>query len=99
MKKYIPSADLIRTIAILGALSIHIVQPVYSRFDFLGGITWWVTDFWNAFSRMSIPLFIMLSGYLLLGRQESVKKGIWRTIHIVSIPLLFCFFFYTPFNL
>lgn len=98
IQKYIPAADLIRTVAILGAVGIHIIQPIYSRFDFVGGTTWWVTDLWNAFSRISIPLFIMLSGYLLLDKKETLEANRTRTIKRIIIPLLVWFTFYTFWN-
>lgn len=98
MKKYIPSADLVRTVAILGTVSIHVIQSIYSRIDFVGGMTWWVSDFWNAFSRISIPLFVMLSGYLMLGKDESNPDRVGRIIKRLAIPLLFWFGFYSIWN-
>lgn len=98
LRTYIPAADLIRTIAILGAVGIHIIVPIYSRFDFVGGTTWWITDVWNAFSRISIPLFIMLSGYLLLDKQESYLSARNRILGRIIAPLLIWFTIYTIWN-
>ena len=33
----------------------------------------------NVVSRMSVPCFLMISGALLLGREEPVKKHLHRT--------------------
>lgn len=91
---YIPQADVIRILAILGVVAIHLVHPIYSRPDFLGGTTWWLTNLINTFSRTSIPLFIMLSGYLVLPKKESVQKNLDRLFHRLLIPLFFWFGFY-----
>ncbi len=91
---YIVQADVIRLIAILGVVFIHLVYGIYSRPDFLGGATWWLTNILNAFSRVSIPLFIMLSGYLMIPKSESVKSTLYRTVKRILIPLFFWAGFY-----
>ena len=35
-------------------------------------------------SRMSVPCFLMISGALLLGREEPVKKHLHRTLHFLT---------------
>jgi surface polysaccharide O-acyltransferase-like enzyme len=102
MKKvssYLFSADVVRVVAILGAVSIHVLQPVYNRLDFVGGVSWWVADIWNAFSRTSIPLFIMLSGYLLLNKNESKSETYHRTFHRIFIPFLCWFCIYVGWDI
>ncbi len=87
-------ADAIRFVAILGAIGIHLLYPVYSRPDFLGGTTWWIANALSAFARSSIPMFIMLSGYLLLPKKESFPRILSRVIFRIVIPLLAWFVFY-----
>jgi len=91
---YIFSADIIRDIAIFGVVSIHIANAVYTRADFFGGMTWWATIVIDSLSRISIPLFIMLSGYLMLGKDESFEQSLKRIFHRIAIPLAFWFTFY-----
>jgi len=86
---YLFSADIIRVLAIFGAVSIHIVQPFYGRWDFIGGKIWWITDIWNAFSRTSIPLFIILSGFLILSKEDTISKTWQRIKYRLLIPLIF----------
>lgn len=88
------SADVIRGIAIFGVVSIHIANAVYTRVDFFGGITWWLTIILDSFSRISIPLFIMLSGYLILRKDESFPKSLKRILYRIAIPLFFWYAFY-----
>ncbi|MBA3723801.1 MAG: acyltransferase family protein [Candidatus Levybacteria bacterium] len=92
---YIFSADVIRVIAIFGVLSIHIVDAINRRPDFFGDISWWAGITIDALSRISIPLFILLSGYFLLHKDESLTRSLKRTATRIFIPLLFWFLFYT----
>lgn len=74
--------DFIKIVAILGVVSIHTIYTVYARTDFFGGSSWYLANFINAFARSSIPLFIMVSGYLMLAKDYSFKdmlnKAFWR---------------------
>ena len=94
VKHFLIQADLIRVIAILGALFIHLTYPIYARPDFFGGSTWWLVTIISAFSRISIPLFIILSGYLLLPKNESWSKTSRRLVKRLIIPFTFWFGFY-----
>ena len=88
------SADVIRVIAIIGVLLIHLVYPIYARTDFFGGVAWWLATALNSLSRVSIPLFIMLSGYLILPKNESFLKVKKRILHRIFIPLTTWTIFY-----
>ncbi len=92
--KHLINLDIVRLIAILGALFIHLTYPIYARPDFFGGSTWWLVTIISAFSRISIPLFIMLSGYLLIPKTESWSKTSRRLIQRLIIPFAFWFGFY-----
>lgn len=92
---YLLSADVIRDLAILGVLIIHNVNSIYARPDFFGKGFWWIALVLNSISRISIPLFIMLSGYLILNKDESFTKSVKRLIFRIIIPLIIWDIFYT----
>lgn len=85
-------------LAILGVVVIHTANAVYGRPDFFGGISWWLAIILSSISRASIPLFIMLSGYLLLSKNETFKSTFSRTIKRLVIPLVFWFLFFVIWN-
>jgi surface polysaccharide O-acyltransferase-like enzyme len=95
---YIFSADIIRVLAVFGVLFIHIVNGINGNPEFFGEISWWFGIVIDAISRISIPLFILLSGYFLLNKDESFTRSLKRTITRILIPLLFWFLFYTWWN-
>lgn len=87
-RKYFTSADIVRVIAIAGVVSIHVVYPVYSRFDFMGGISWWFANFANSISLVCIPFFLMISGFLLLGRDEKIPTTLSRSFFRIFLPFI-----------
>ena len=77
------SLDFIRLIAILMVIAIHVSSKGF------GAMThhWWAVNFWESVSRASVPLFLMVTGALLLGKETTVRKTlsrIWR----VGLPLI-----------
>jgi surface polysaccharide O-acyltransferase-like enzyme len=94
MKKYNFQADLLRLLAIFAVTIIHLVHPIYSRPDFLGGLSWWVANIANGVSRVSVPLFIMLSGYLLIPKKESFENNLQRLQKRLLLPLFAWFFIF-----
>lgn len=90
MKKissYNISVDFIRVLAIIGVVAIHTFNSVYERPDFFNGLTWWFSIVVNSASRICIPLFIMISGYLLIGKDEPFKIIFKRIINRLIVPL------------
>ena len=82
------SVDVIRVLAIFGVVAIHTANSVFERPDFFGGKSWWVAIIINSVSRICIPLFIMVSGYLLLLKNESFKITLKRIFGRLVIPLV-----------
>jgi len=91
MKRYHLSADILRSAAMFGVIIIHTANAVFARPDFIGGISWWFALSLNAMSRISIPLFIMVSGYLILQKDESPADTWRRMYYRLIVPLLFWF--------
>lgn len=85
-KQYIINADLIRIGALFAVVGIHLLTPIYARPDFFGGSFWWLTFLLNCLFRASVPLFVMLSGYLLLGKETSLRQNAERTVKRIVVP-------------
>lgn len=92
--KYIFNADLVRVLAIFGVVGIHLLSPISSRPDFFGGTFWWLTYLASVLFRASVPLFMMLSGYLILAKDLTVKQTLSRVVNRILIPLIAFYFIY-----
>ncbi|MFS0838718.1 acyltransferase family protein [Paenibacillus sp. 1P03SA] len=66
--------DVLRVAAVIGVVLIHLTAPVIGIRGDIGDIRyWWTAHIINAAFRWSVPVFVMISGMLLLapGRNES----------------------------
>jgi len=72
-KKYFINADILRIFAGLAVVLIHVTDPflIYPPYWGIGGLQFLILSLLNTASRVCVPLFIMLSGYLLL-RPEKI---------------------------
>ncbi|MFZ5910202.1 MAG: acyltransferase [Chloroflexota bacterium] len=80
--------DLIRVIAVFQVVLVHLSFPVFYKGD-LPLSAWSAANFYDSFSRMGVPLFFMVSGALLLGRDEPLGVFLRRRFVKVGIPALF----------
>lgn len=77
------SLDFIRLIAILLVICIHVSAKGFALMD---QRHWWAVNTYESISRISVPLFFMVTGALLLPRETSISSivsKIWR----IAIPL------------
>ncbi|MEO8581433.1 MAG: acyltransferase family protein [Patescibacteria group bacterium] len=95
MKKYLFQADFVRTFAILAVIGVHLVIPITARPDFFGGGLWWLTFLVNCLFRISVPLFILLSGYLTLGKSVTVRQNLSRVTRRLLVPLVAYYIIFT----
>ena len=85
--------DYLRVIAIVAVITIHSTTFFYSKFIEIGQLNWWLANLLNSASRFAVPLFVMISGALLLGRNltivEFYKKRAIRLLPAIIVWNLF----------
>lgn len=86
-KKRILWLDLARVISIFFVIIIHSASPLYNNWA-LPLSQWMAGNIYNSIARVSVPLLFMISGYLLLNRQESIRSFYVRRMQKVVVPLL-----------
>jgi surface polysaccharide O-acyltransferase-like enzyme len=80
--------DLVRVFAVFQVVLVHLSYVIFFKED-LFTANWRAANFYDSFSRMGVPLFFMVSGYLLLGKSESVTDFFRKRFMKVGIPTLF----------
>ena len=85
--------DLIRVVAVFQVVLVHLSYVIFFKEEPLSP-NWVAANFYDSFSRMGVPLFFMVSGYLLLGKIESVSDFFRKRFVKVGIPTLFWSVFY-----
>ena len=93
--------DLIRVVACYLVVLLHVLNPyAMSRTNFDANIEfWWLANFFRSCATVAVPLFFMISGHLLLGKEEPAKIFFMKRASKVAVPLLFWLFVYFGFKL
>lgn len=90
------SLDLLRCVACFAIVICHVIcryygaaAPVMMPIDSsilesgilkMGSVSWQVSSFIDALSRFSVPVFVMISGSLILARKELTMKYISKKV-------------------
>lgn len=87
--------DLIRTFAIILVIMLHAATEPITIADQMSpeGVTlWWTTDIYDSLARPAVPLFVMLSGALLLQPaklEEPLSVFFKKRLNRIGLPFLF----------
>ena len=96
-KKKILYVEILRMFAILFVLFNHTKNDGYTHFTLCtsGTFAYWFWMFFSIFCKFSVPVFFMISGMMLLGREEFLKD-LWRKriLKYAGILVLFSLFQY-----
>lgn len=77
--------DYLRAIAILAVITGHIIADFYKRFGEVGQAEWWLSNILSALLRSAVPIFVMASGAVLLGRSYTLE-GFYKKRAMRLIP-------------
>ena len=80
--------DILRVVAMIMVITVH-VSNVYSRsFGVISNNAFLVSLVFNTISRISVPIFLMISGALLLDREFNKEKYIKRLIKFIILIIV-----------
>ncbi len=91
---YIVWADALRVLATVAVVVMHVSAIALKQSD---AFDWWIGNMFVSLSQWGVPIFIMISGALLLDPSKDEKVSIYLTKRFkrILIPLLFwtCVYF------
>src|SRR3984885_4937243 len=79
----------LRLIALYAVVILHCTSPLLMGFGKVPMADWWEADFLNALVRFAVPVFVMITGALLLGREYEIGDFLKKRLTRVVIPFLF----------
>jgi len=91
VNKRILYLDYLRGFAIIMVLALHCISDYMVRADLFGSVSWYAFLALNALARTGVPIFLMISGCLILSSEKTDNFGEFykkRLLHI-AIPLVF----------
>lgn len=59
-----------RILAALTIIFVHVSQSFYSTVDSTNSFEWWASNLYLSFSLWGVPVFVMISGALLLSPER-----------------------------
>ena len=94
-------ADNTRILAIFAVILLHVSAILVIGVRNLDSRQWWIGNIYNALSRWCVPVFVMLSGALLLSEDkvESIAEFYKKRAARVLIPTLFWTLFFVVWSL
>jgi surface polysaccharide O-acyltransferase-like enzyme len=80
--------ELIRAIAIACVVYIHVASVIVKNLPEVDQTSWFVLTFFDAMVRWCVPVFIMVSGSLLLQKSEPHTQFVKKRLSRVGLPLV-----------
>jgi surface polysaccharide O-acyltransferase-like enzyme len=79
----------LRLIALFAVIMLHCSSPLLADYGKAPYNQWLAADFYNALTRFAVPVFVMITGALLLGKEEDVFVFLKKRLGRVVAPFLF----------
>ena len=79
---------LLRVMAVMFVVLLHASAQILQLDVEFASFDWWVGNIIDSSMRMCVPLLFMITGYLLLGKSESLGTFFHKRFRRIAIPLL-----------
>lgn len=83
------NVDVIRVTAMMMVVFLHTILNFTIRTDFFATKLWFLLEPVAALSKTCVLLFFMLSGYLVISKERSLRDNFDKTFNKILIPLTF----------
>jgi surface polysaccharide O-acyltransferase-like enzyme len=81
-------ADILKILAIFGVILLHVSAPFLVPFEI--SREWWIGNVYDSLTRWCVPLFVMVSGTLLLpiADKEPLRQFIFNRVRRILVPFI-----------
>lgn len=91
--------DYLRAAATVAVIFIHSTSGWYGRINEIDSLSWWMANILNTGSRFAVPVFVMISGAVLLGKPMTVKEFYYKRAARLIPPIIFWSIVYLAFRM
>jgi len=97
---YLAYGDMMRILGAIAVAFIHVTEHLLIFRDPMSRADWWFCNFVLSSTRWAVPVFVMLSGALLLDTSRKESPGVFyrKRFRRVGIPLVFWSAFYLAYE-
>lgn len=89
--------DQLRVLSLMAIIVMHVTGPYLSGSS-ITSFNWFIADIFSSFSRFGVPVFLMLSGSLLLNKKYTISEFLKKRYPCVLIPFAFWVIIYIIFT-
>ena len=93
-----PNINYIRAIATIAVIFLHVSSDVLYEFKSIPIRVWWIGNIYDSLVRVSVPLFFMISGALLLSKDYLINDFIGNRVKKIIPPFVFWSIVYIFYN-
>lgn len=86
MKNYISN---LRNIATFAVIVLHVTAPFVLKFNKISFASWQLANLLDSMLRFGVPVFVMISGAVLLDRNEPLNVFLSKRLKRIFLPFLF----------
>ena len=82
-------ADILKILAIFGVILLHVSAPFLVPFE--KSSEWWIGNIYDSLTRWCVPLFVMVSGAVILHKAEKIPYHLFFLARVrrILVPFLF----------
>lgn len=91
--------DNLRIIATISMVLLHVTSPILYKYGEISAGIWHAGNIIDSSVRFCVPVFVMLSGALLLGKEYSLKEFLKKRVARVLFPFIFYSFIYIAYDI
>jgi surface polysaccharide O-acyltransferase-like enzyme len=88
----------LRAYATIAVVLLHITAPVVYKFGTVSKLDWWVGNIIDSTTRFCVPIFLMLTGALILPKKYELGDFLKKRILRILPPFLFWSIIYILYN-
>ncbi|MEJ6979287.1 acyltransferase family protein [Pedobacter sp. P351] len=92
-------ADNLRAFATISVILLHVSAPILYQYGTIPNRDWWIGNFVDSSVRFCVPVFLMLSGALILPKTYELGVFFRKRISRIFLPFVFWSFIYILYNL
>lgn len=97
MARKLSYISVLRVIATIAVIAIHASSGYLNSTD-IAGFDWRYANFINSFTRYSVPIFVIISGALLLTKEEDTVEFYKKRLLKICYPFIFWTIIYIFYN-
>lgn len=90
--------DNLRAVSAIGIILLHVAARMSHHYGSIPDKSWWISNFYINIARFGVPVFVMMTGLLSLGKQYTFKH-FTKKLSRILIPFLFWSLIYIFFKI